>query len=704
MTTNSRYALLIGVSEYGEGFENLPGSLRDVEEMQRVLEDSSKGNFQVDTLFNPQRLQMEETIEVFFRGRSKDDLLLFYFSGHGALGNDVSRELHLSTKGTRKEKERLVESSAVAASFLHRQMSISKSKRIIVILDCCFSGKFAFLLNKGEETVDFEILKAQGRVVLASSSSTQVSYQLPGTDEQQRPHLSIYTHYLIEGMEGAAQREKNEWILVQDLHDYTSRKIEIESQTATQPKIIIFDEQGYKLPITKAPKADPYVEYSQAVDQFLQELDKEKEFEGEIEAYSFERECLDIKIETLNITLQKAQEIELEMLLPYKIRAAKSQRYIQAFTKALKKGYPLDDPIRKHLRTIQYDLSLKDDYIQLVEARAIANYINSDESIQSYDLNIKTILNNFPKRLKVIIVCGFLGSGKSTLINNIIKQVSNLKFAISVFEFGEINIDEEPNNAIMMEGFPYDEDNKCKVCGFHYGGSIDNTNSVTQILESEESYDYLIIETSGLADPLPIALKFLGTELRDLTSLESIITVVDADNYSLDLFNSEAAYSQITYADIVLLNKTDLVGTVKLDLLKSEINNIKEGSRIIRCKNSEVLLPFISNLHLDNIHFYIREIKDASLSLVNFQSYRPFSVKKFQNFLDNIYPINIYRCIGIMWFEESSKKHVLLVSGGRFMLDDLDWQNEKERQNLLVFIGRNLDTEFIISKLQECFA
>jgi len=80
---------------------------------------------------------------------------------------------------------------------------------------------------------------------------------------------------------------------------------------------------------------------------------------------------------------------------------------------------------------------------------------------------------------------------------------------------------------------------------------------VYKVLERQEQ-DYLVVETTGLADPLPVALTFLGTELRDLTRLDSIVTVVDAANYSLDLFNSEAAYSQIAYGDIIL-NKADLV-------------------------------------------------------------------------------------------------------------------------------------------------
>ena len=108
----------------------------------------------------------------------------------------------------------------------------------------------------------------------------------------------------------------------------------------------------------------------------------------------------------------------------------------------------------------------------------------------------------------------------------------------------------------------------------------------------------LVVETTGLADPLPIALTFLGTELRDLTRLDSIVTLVDAENYSLDLFNSEAAHNQILYGDIILLNKTDLVDEADLDSLELKIRDVKEGARILRTQKSQVPLPLVLSVGL----------------------------------------------------------------------------------------------------------
>ena len=165
-----------------------------------------------------------------------------------------------------------------------------------------------------------------------------------------------------------------------------------------------------------------------------------------------------------------------------------------------------------------------------------------------------------PKQgMPVTIITGFLGSGKTTLLNHILSNQQGLKTAVLVNEFGEIGIDNElivstEENMVALS-------NGCICCTINN----DLVDAVYQVLERQENIDYLVVETTGLADPLPVALTFLSTELRDLTRLDSIITVVDAANYSLDLFNSQAAYSQIAYGDVIILNKTDLVdeATVK---------------------------------------------------------------------------------------------------------------------------------------------
>jgi G3E family GTPase len=161
--------------------------------------------------------------------------------------------------------------------------------------------------------------------------------------------------------------------------------------------------------------------------------------------------------------------------------------------------------------------------------------------------------------MPVTIITGFLGSGKTTLLNHILTNQQGLKTAVLVNEFGEIGID---NELIVTTGDDMVElNNGCICCTIN----SDLVEAVYRVLERQERVDYLVVETTGLADPLPVALTFLGTELRDMTRLDSIVTVVDAENYSLDLFNSEAAYNQIAYGDIILLNKVDLVDEADAD-------------------------------------------------------------------------------------------------------------------------------------------
>ena len=348
--------------------------------------------------------------------------------------------------------------------------------------------------------------------------------------------------------------------------------------------------------------------------------------------------------------------------------------------------------------------------------------------------------------LPVTIITGFLGSGKTTLLNHILTNQQGLKTAVLVNEFGEIGIDNEL--VVSTDENMVELNNGCICCTIN----SDLVDAVYKVMERQENIDYLVVETTGLADPLPVALTFLGTELRDLTRLDSIVTLVDAANYSVDLFNSDAAFSQIAYGDVIVLNKADLVDEADLDTLEVKIRDIKEGARILRTTKSQVPLPLILSVglfesdkyfdsveehnhdhhehehhdrehhehdhhdhsecgHEDHDHHHehhhdhdhhSHHLENDGFTSVSFQTEKPLSIRKFQYFLDNQLPDNIFRGKGILWFDESPKRHIFHLCGKRFTLDDDEWKGEKQKKNQLVLIGQNLDEEGLLKQIQNC--
>lgn len=352
----------------------------------------------------------------------------------------------------------------------------------------------------------------------------------------------------------------------------------------------------------------------------------------------------------------------------------------------------------------------------------ISNY-NKNTS-QSFRIIPMQSLDAPKQGLPVTIITGFLGSGKTTLLNHILNNQQGLKTAVLVNEFGEIGIDNEL--IVETEDDLVALNNGCVCCTINN----DLVEAVYKVLEREAKIDYLVVETTGLADPLPVALTFLGTELRDMTRLDSIVTLVDCENFSLDLFNSQAAYSQITYGDIIILNKTDLVDEADVDSLEVRIRDMKSGARILRTTKSQVPLPLILSVglfesdqyyqtksehdhdhehehhhhhdheHEHHHHDHSNHLENDGFTSVSFTSDRPFSIRKFQNFLDNQLPESIFRAKGILWFDESPHRHIFHLSGKRFSIEDDQWKSDPKNQ--LVLIGQNLDQEKLRQQIQDC--
>jgi hypothetical protein len=352
-----KVALLIGVSQYGAGFNQLPASARDVAAMQRVWQHPDMGNFdEVIPLTDPGPQEMGIAIEQLFGDRNRDDLLLLYFSGHGV--KDESGSLYLATRVTRKnERGGLIRSTAMSARFVQEIMSYSRAKRQAVILDCCFSGAFAEgLLAKDDGSVDIKSqLGGEGRVILTSSTSTQYSFAQEGSD------LSIYTRFLVEGIEtGAADLDEDDVISADELHEYASIKVQ-RASPAMKPEIYTVKE-GYKIILAKVPIGDPKLRYRKEVERYVHH--------GQISPVG--RRILNARWNSLGLSREDAAAIELEVLKPYREYKKKLHEYEQALREAIDHEYPLNDRTRYELQDLQKVLSLRDEDIAPIEMRVLA--------------------------------------------------------------------------------------------------------------------------------------------------------------------------------------------------------------------------------------------------------------------------------------------------------------------------------------------
>ncbi len=365
----AKVALLIGVSEYEPGLNPLPASVKDVEAMRRVLVNPEMGDFtdgDITVLTNPQPENIRYAIYHLFANRQKDDLLLFYFSGHGI--KDDRGNLYFSTRATRKDNGKLVTPSAVAASFLHENINDSRSQRQVIILDCCFSGAIAQGMRvKDDGSVNVQAqLGGKGRAILTSSTSTQYSFEQEGSE------LSIYTRYLVEGIDtGAADIDGDGWISVDELHEYAGSKVK-EASPAMTPKFYPVEE-GHKILLAKSPKDDPRVIYRQEVEKRIRK--------GQFSIPA--RRLLNSLRQKLQLEREVTEAIEAEVKQPYLDYQRKLTEYEQTLQETIAEEPNLSENTLNDLRDYQQHLGLRNEDVAAIEGKIIGQQKPSKPDIKA---------------------------------------------------------------------------------------------------------------------------------------------------------------------------------------------------------------------------------------------------------------------------------------------------------------------------------
>ena len=308
--------------------------------------------------------------------------------------------------------------------------------------------------------------------------------------------------------------------------------------------------------------------------------------------------------------------------------------------------------------------------------------------------------------LPVTLLAGFLGSGKTTLLNYILEQNHGKRIAIIENEFGEIGIDSE--FVIGADDDIFEMSNGCICCSIR-GDLIETLN---RLLERQQKFDYILIESTGLASSGPIAQAFLiEDEISKSLFLDGIVTLVDAKHISKNLNEQEGGWEQIAFANVILLNKADLVTKPEMEKLEKQIRQINPTAKVCKTTNAVIDLDKILNIGgfdlnntLETITFDTHQhetgetISSVSLSFPGHVD--PDRLNLWLQMLLIQEGMNVFRAKGILNVEGSSERYlfqsVYMMFEGRF---DKPWGSNSPL-NKMVFIGQNLNSQRLEESLK----
>ncbi len=324
----------------------------------------------------------------------------------------------------------------------------------------------------------------------------------------------------------------------------------------------------------------------------------------------------------------------------------------------------------------------------------------------------------------VTVLTGYLGAGKTTLLNRILTHEHGKKVAVIVNEYGEIGID---NQLVVDTDEEIFEMNNGCICCTVRGDLI---RIITNLMRRRDKFDHLVIETTGLADPAPVIQTFfMDEDMQSQTQLDAVVTVVDAKHIQQH-WDAEEAVEQIAFADVILLNKTDLVEPPQLEQLEQRIRSINALAKIYRTQNSEIEMSRLLGvkafdvsraLELDpdflgdaaqdsheHEHHHHEHQHDQTVGSVAIVETGAVNEKKLNQWLDHLLQMqgsDIFRMKGILNIADDNRRFVF--QGVHMLFDgrpDRPWKDSDNRRNELVFIGRNLNEAQLREDFRACLA
>ena len=203
---------------------------------------------------------------------------------------------------------------------------------------------------------------------------------------------------------------------------------------------------------------------------------------------------------------------------------------------------------------------------------------------------------NTPQKVPVTILTGFLGSGKTTLLNRILSEEHGKRIAVIENEYGEVGIDQAL--VIDAEEEIFEMSNGCICCTVRG----DLIRVLSNLMKRRDKFDYVLVETTGLADPGPVAQTFfMDEDISSEYALDGIVTLVDAFHIDQQLGRSDESTEQIAFADVVVLNKTDLASAEGIDEIETRIREMNRMAKIVRAENADVPVDTVLNLSAFNL-------------------------------------------------------------------------------------------------------